>query len=136
MNSCNICCCSSHEDHLLFIRQRTPSNHPCICNPNRVGTQILPWTRFPIMYGSCPFHWKANSDDGIVQILYRFQNLQKPIKVDTTGTLSRVYRMISWYISIFSCSFVRLSLFLSKSKNSSGIGSAVGSSSGSWYGSR
>lgn len=32
----------------------------------------------------------------------------------------------------FSSSFVKVSLFLSKSKNSSGMASAVGSSSGSW----
>ena len=36
----------------------------------------------------------------------------------------------------FSSSFVKLSLFLSKSKNASGMASAVGSSSGSWYGSK
>ena len=33
--------------------------------------------------------------------------------------------------SLFNCSLLRLSLFLSKSKNSSGIGAASGSSSGS-----
>lgn len=44
---------------------------------------------------------------------------------------SKVYRMISSKINVLSCSLVRLSLFLSKSKNSSGMGLAVGSSSGS-----
>lgn len=46
------------------------------------------------------------------------------------------YLIISAKINCFNSSFVSTSLFLSKSKNSSGIASAVGSSSGSWYGSR
>ena len=69
---------------------------------------------------------------------------------EINGVIIWHYRMISSYIrpgrwvcqcvlfpyqsliySRLSCSLLRVSLFLSKSKNSSGIGSAVGSSSGS-----
>ena len=46
--------------------------------------------------------------------------------------VSQYHRMISFQINAFNSSLLSWSLFLSNSKNSSGIGSAFGSSSGSW----
>jgi len=100
------------------VERKIPEAHISLCRPTSTSPYL---SMYP-------------SKEPISGLIKKRRNPGHPLRErkGTKQVIQMNYLMISWKISSFNCSLLRVSLTRSNSKKASGIGAAVGSSSGSW----